>query len=107
MQALAARKAAPVGVHLRSPTAATTPCRHCYQVQGLKGELGLDDLRRLDDLAEAGVLTLNVSGGGATLRHDLLDISAHARARGFAVRLYTNARASTRPRRARLAEVDY
>ncbi|MFO0606548.1 MAG: radical SAM protein [Polyangiales bacterium] len=106
VQALAARKGAPVGVHLQVADRCNHACRHCYQVQGLKGELGLDDLRRLlDDLAEAGVLTLNVSGGEATLRHDLLDILAHARARGFAVRLYTNAFLVDEALAARLAEV--
>lgn len=92
VQALSARKGAPVSVHLQVADRCNHACQHCYQVQGLKGELSLDDLRSLlDDLANAGVLTLNVSGGEATLRHDLVDILAHARARGFAVRLYTNA----------------
>lgn len=92
VQALSARRGAPVSVHLQVADRCNHACQHCYQIQGLKGELSLDDLRRvLDDIADAGVLTLNVSGGEATLRHDLLEILSHARGRGFAVRLYTNA----------------
>ncbi len=92
VQALSARRGAPVSVHLQVADRCNHSCQHCYQVQGLKGELSLDELRRLlDDLAAEGVLTLNVSGGEATLRHDLMDILTHARARGFAIRLYTNA----------------
>jgi MoaA/NifB/PqqE/SkfB family radical SAM enzyme len=92
VQALSAKRGTPVSVHLQVADRCNHSCQHCYQIQGLKGELSLDDLRALlDDIAAAGVLTLNVSGGEATLRHDLLDILSHARARGFAVRLYTNA----------------
>lgn len=82
----------PAGVHLQVADRCNHTCQHCYQIQGLKGELGLDEVKAvLDDLAAAGVLTLNVSGGEATLRHDLVEILAYARSRGFAVRLYTNA----------------
>ena len=72
-------------------------CVHCYQVQGQKGELTTDHWRRaLDDLADLGVLFLTVSGGEATLRSDLMEIIAHARERGFLVRLYTNGLRLTR-----------
>lgn len=92
LRALAERAGRPLGVHLQVADRCNHACRHCYQVQGLKGELDLDGVRAvIDDLADVGVLTLNVSGGEATLRPDLVDILRHARARGFAVRLYTNA----------------
>ncbi len=92
LQRLGDRQAGPLGVHLQVADRCNHACAHCYQIQGQKGELTLDQVRAvLDDLATAGVLTLNVSGGEATLRPDLLDILRHARARGFAVRLYTNA----------------
>ncbi len=90
--ALAAKRGAPLGMHLQIADRCNHACAHCYQVQGLKGELSLDEVKAvLDDMAAAGVLTLNVSGGEATLRPDLVDILRHARSRGFAVRLYTNA----------------
>ncbi len=92
LRALSTRAGVPTGVHLQVADRCNHTCQHCYQVQGQKGELSLDEVRRvIDDLAAQGVLTLNVSGGEATLRHDLVDILLHARARGFAVRLYTNA----------------
>jgi AdoMet-dependent heme synthase len=92
LRAISAKRAVPTGVHLQVADRCNHACQHCYQIQGQKGELSLDEVRRvLDDLAAQGVLTVNVSGGEATLRHDLLDILAHARMRGFAVRLYTNA----------------
>lgn len=89
--ALAAKRGLPMGVHLQIADRCNHACVHCYQIQGLKGELDLAGVCRvIDDLAEAGVLALSVSGGEATLRPDLLDILRHARGRGFAIRLYTN-----------------
>lgn len=92
LHALADKRGAPMGVHLQVADRCNHACAHCYQIQGMKGELGLDDVKAvLDGLAAAGVLVLNVSGGEATLRDDLLDILGYARRLGFAVRLYTNA----------------
>lgn len=92
LREISVRRAVPTGVHIQIADRCNHACQHCYQVQGMKGELSADEVRRvLDDLAEQGVLTVNVSGGEATLRHDLVDILAYARSRGFAVRLYTNA----------------
>ncbi len=80
-----------MGVHLQVADRCNHACQHCYQVQGEKGELSFEALCAvIDGVAEAGVFTLNVSGGEATLRPDLLDILRHARGKGFAVRLFTN-----------------
>lgn len=66
-------------------------CVHCYQVQGQKGELTTADWRGvLDELAEAGVLMLTLSGGEVTLRPDFLELVAYARSLGFALRVFTN-----------------
>ena len=79
-------------------------CVHCYQVQGRKGELSTRDWRRiLDQLAEAGVLMLTLSGGEVTLRKDFLEILAYARQLGFAVRLFTNGLTMTRELAAQIA----
>ncbi|MBI5516568.1 MAG: radical SAM protein [Deltaproteobacteria bacterium] len=92
LRELSSRALSPTGVHLQVADRCNHACAHCYQHQGQKGELSLDALKAvLDDLARARVLTLNVSGGEATLRPDLLELLAYARARGFAVRLFTNA----------------
>lgn len=92
LRALAERQGLPAGVHLQVADRCNHACQHCYQVQGQKGELTLEQVKAVvDDLAAAGVMTLSVSGGEATLRPDLVEILTHARARGFATRLYTNA----------------
>jgi AdoMet-dependent heme synthase len=81
-------------------------CAHCYQVQGRKGEMSTDEIFRLiDELAQIGVLLLTLSGGEATLRKDFLEIVAHARKRGFAIRLFTNGLTMTRELARSLAEL--
>lgn len=77
--------------HLQLADRCNHTCVHCYQVQGQKGELSPEDaLSVVDRLADAGVFLLTISGGEATLRHDLVDVIARARARGMAVTLFTN-----------------
>jgi radical SAM protein with 4Fe4S-binding SPASM domain len=81
-------------------------CVHCYQVQGRKGEMTTAEVERvLDELAAMGVLVLTISGGEATLRRDFLHIVAHARRRGFAVRVFTNGLTMTRKLAQSLAEL--
>lgn len=79
-------------------------CVHCYQEQGLKGEMTTVEVCQvIDQLAEMGVLLLTLSGGECTLRKDFLEIVAHARARGFALRIFTNGLTMTRALAAALA----
>ena len=49
-----------------------------------------ETLRALDRMADAGILSLTISGGEPTLHPDLIPILAHARRRAFAVTLFTN-----------------
>jgi radical SAM protein with 4Fe4S-binding SPASM domain len=92
IQKIAQGAGLPSGAHLQVADRCNHACVHCYQVQGRKGEMSLDEVKAvIDDLAASGVMLLNVSGGEATLRPDLLDILRHARSRGFALRLFTNA----------------
>jgi radical SAM protein with 4Fe4S-binding SPASM domain len=66
-------------------------CVHCYQVQGQKGEMDTAELLRVvDELADAGVLQLVLSGGEPTLRHDFLDVVRRARQRDMLVVVFTN-----------------
>ena len=67
-------------------------CMHCYaDCRDQVGELSLDEIMRvLDQLADAGALFLNLTGGEIAFRPDFPDILAASRARGFAVRLLTN-----------------
>lgn len=88
---------APISAFLEIADRCNEVCVHCYQVQGEKGELPLERIRAvLDELAELGVLFLTLSGGEPTLRADFLDIVRHARARDFAVKIYTNGLTMTR-----------
>lgn len=91
IQRIASEAGIPSGVHLQVADRCNHACQHCYQVQGRKGEMSLDEIKAvLDDLAASGVMLLNISGGEATLRPDLLDILRYARSKGFALRLFTN-----------------
>lgn len=69
-------------------------CAHCYTDSADReypGELTTEQaLRMVDDLAEAGVPVLLMSGGEPLRRPDLLDVAAHARSRGMRVVLSTN-----------------
>lgn len=65
-------------------------CVHCY-LAGQEREMTLDELLPvLDDLAAAGCLILTLSGGEVLLRTDFFDVAEAARARGFALRIFTN-----------------
>ena len=65
-------------------------CVHCY-LAGRERELTLSDIAGiLDQLAAAGTLILTLSGGEILLRRDFFAIADAARARGFALRLFTN-----------------
>ena len=96
----------PLGAMIEIADRCNEKCAHCYQIQGQKGELTTEQWKKiLDELAEMGVLLLTISGGEATLRRDFLDLVAHARARRFAVKLFTNGLTMTREMAEQLAEL--
>ena len=69
-------------------------CRHCLiePFEGTGTDLSTDEvLRLMDEMAEAGVFQLILSGGEIFLRPDLLDLLRHARALRFMVQLKSNA----------------
>ncbi|HET8939569.1 MAG TPA: radical SAM protein [Polyangiales bacterium] len=102
---LEAESGKPLSAMLELSDRCNEVCVHCYQVQGQKGELGTGDWRRiLDQLAEAGVLLLTLSGGEVTLRKDFLVILAYARERGFVLRIFTNGLTMTQELAGQLAE---
>jgi MoaA/NifB/PqqE/SkfB family radical SAM enzyme len=70
-------------------------CVFCYNDLALAGKpLSLADYRTLiDDLATMGVLHLSLSGGEPLAHPDFFAIGAHARQRGFAVRVKSNGHA--------------
>ncbi|MGZ0701222.1 heme d1 biosynthesis radical SAM protein NirJ [Pseudomonas piscis] len=69
-------------------------CKHCYATSAdsvFRDELDTQAaLRVIDDLAEAGVKVLILSGGEPLLRDDLFQLSAHARTHGMFVALSSN-----------------
>lgn len=97
---------APMSAMIEIADRCNEACIHCYQVQGQKGELTTEEWKRIiDELAEMGVLFLTISGGEATLRKDFLELVAHARARRFAVKVFTNGLTMTRELATRLGEL--
>jgi radical SAM protein with 4Fe4S-binding SPASM domain len=82
----------PLGVHIDLTWRCNERCIHCYLDHDDPEELSLAELRDLlDQLAEAGVFFLTLSGGEIFLRKDLSAIVAHARMRGFDIKLKSNA----------------
>jgi MoaA/NifB/PqqE/SkfB family radical SAM enzyme len=82
-------------------------CFFCYNDLGLRGRalsraqwMGL-----LDDLAELGVLNVALSGGEPLAHPDFFLIGAHARKRGFLVRVKSNGHALSAPVARRLRDV--
>jgi radical SAM protein with 4Fe4S-binding SPASM domain len=69
-------------------------CAHCYvHYPGApSGELSTADMRRvLDKLADAGVLSLLLTGGEILARRDFAELYVHASNLGFLLTLFTNA----------------
>jgi radical SAM protein with 4Fe4S-binding SPASM domain len=90
------RKAMALGVplqaHLDLTYRCNERCEHCYLEHDDKGEMNFEEIcALLDQLAEAGVFFLTLSGGEPLLRRDFFDIVAQARALLFNVKLKTNA----------------
>ena len=68
-------------------------CGHCYlDIANPPRELSTAEaLHVVDQLADAGTLFLTLTGGEVFLRKDTIAIARHARARGLALRIFTNA----------------
>lgn len=73
-------------------------CIHCFINQpagsraALARELSLAEVRRIiDELAEAGCISLLLTGGEVLVRRDFADIYHHARRAGLLVMVFTNA----------------
>jgi radical SAM protein with 4Fe4S-binding SPASM domain len=68
-------------------------CGHCYlDIAHPPPELSTAQaIAVVDQVADAGALFLTLSGGELFLRKDALEVARHARSRGLALRLFTNA----------------
>ncbi len=93
LMARAQRDLVPLSAHFELTWRCNERCVHCY-VDLENGREELDTagaLRVLDELREAGTLFLTFTGGEVFLRPDLPELVRHARALGFALRVFTNA----------------
>jgi AdoMet-dependent heme synthase len=67
-------------------------CVHCYLDHDDHGEMTTSEIKHLlDEMAEAGVFLLTLSGGEIFLRKDFFEILEYARRLMFCVKLKTNA----------------
>jgi radical SAM protein with 4Fe4S-binding SPASM domain len=92
MGARALQHGIPLSVQLDLTYRCNERCIHCYLDHEDHGEMSTAEiLGLLDQLADAGVLFLNISGGEIFMRKDLFEIVEHARKLQFSVKLKTNA----------------
>jgi AdoMet-dependent heme synthase len=90
--AKALRLNVPLAVQLDITYRCNERCVHCYLDHHDHGEMTTSEILRLiEEMADAGVLTLTLSGGEIFLRKDLFEIVEHARRLTFCVKLKTNA----------------
>lgn len=87
----ARRKHRPLTVQWELTAACNLRCRHCYLRPSGGEELSTAEACRvLDQLADAGVLYLVLTGGEILARPDFFALAGRARELGFALRLLTN-----------------
>ena len=106
MGAKALRLGIPLGVQLDLTYRCNERCVHCYLDHDDHGEMTTAEIiDLLDQLAEAGVFFLTLSGGEIFLRPDLFEIVEHARRLMFSVKLKTNAVMIREAKAERIAEL--
>jgi len=93
MTAKALAKNIPLSVQLDLTYRCNERCVHCYLDHNDHGEMTTAEIKHLlDEMADAGVFILTLSGGEIFLRKDLFEILEYARIeRQFCVKLKTNA----------------
>lgn len=87
-------KRVPISATLELTYRCNFHCVHCYCVVGDRTttELTTDEWKGvLDQLADAGTLSVALTGGDPMLRRDFFEIAQHARDRRFSLRVLTNA----------------
>src|SRR5439155_12116946 len=82
----------PFAVHFDVTYRCNERCIHCYLDHDDHGEMTTAEIKGLlDQMADAGVFFLILSGGEIFMRKDLFEIVEHARKLLFSVKLKTNA----------------
>src|SRR5437588_689002 len=88
----ALRRNIPLSVQLDLTYRCNERCVHCYLDHDDHGEMTTAEIRDLlDQMAEAGVFYLTISGGEILMRMDFFEILEYARKLMFCVKLKTNA----------------
>jgi len=96
----------PFGVQLDLTYRCNERCVHCYLDHDDHGEMTTAEIKRLlDEMADAGVFILTLSGGEIFVRKDFFEILEYARQLTFCVKLKTNAILIREREAARLREV--
>src|SRR6478609_128315 len=81
----------PLSVQLDLTYRCNERCVHCYLDHDDHGEMTTAEIKDLlDQMADAGVFYLTVSGGEILMRRDFFDILEYARKRTFCIKLKTN-----------------
>jgi len=81
----------PLSAHLDVTYRCNERCVHCYLDHDDHGEMTFAEIKDvLDQLADAGVFFLTLSGGEVLMRMDFMDILKYARRLRFAVKVKTN-----------------
>ena len=92
MGARALRLGIPLAVQFDITYRCNERCVHCYLDHDDHGEMTTSEIESLlDQLADAGVFFLTISGGEILLRKDFFHILEYARKKSFCVKLKTNA----------------
>ncbi len=92
MSAKALKLNVPLNVQLDITYRCNERCVHCYLDHDDHGEMTTAEIKHLlDEMADAGVFILTLSGGEILLRKDFFEILEHARRLMFCVKLKTNA----------------
>ena len=92
MGAKALKLGVPLSVQLDLTYRCNERCIHCYLDHDDHGEMNTAEIKRLlEELADAGVFILTLSGGEIMVRRDFFEILEYARELAFCVKLKTNA----------------
>ena len=91
MAAKALKLNIPLSVQLDLTYRCNERCIHCYLDHDDHGEMTTAEIKGLlDQMADAGVFFLTISGGEILMRRDFFEILEHAHARTFSIKLKTN-----------------
>jgi radical SAM protein with 4Fe4S-binding SPASM domain len=106
MGAKALKLNVPLSVQLDLTYRCNERCIHCYLDHDDHGEMTTAEIKDLlDQMADAGVFYLTISGGEILMRRDFFEILEHARVRTFCVKLKTNGVLIREKEAARLREL--